>query len=321
MTINHVKHIQQTLDAYMTTAKADQHHRFNSWMHCFRFFKENHHQLQDEQVQDIAALHLGFYLASWGMMRGSTDLLQKDYRIHLKFIKTIAADPANAHYYQVKEHKSLTDYRTEDLLEIIDKTRECYREFLIEKKGMQVPMGISDTLVTKMLLGVFGNVPAYDRFVEKSLAWHGMDSRLHTNSLSQMIQFYNDHSDEFAPYVSDIYSPMKVLDMYFWQTGKMVLEGKFPKSAVKKTRSKEGQTEKVRRYLIEILRAEKENDVAFVELRSGDIHKKLAMKNRLPSVCNAMTSVPGYQFEVVSSPAKGKGSNLIIRYLLNVKQK
>ncbi len=61
---------------------SDPHHSFNSWKHCFNYFKENHSRLNEEDVLDIAALHLGFYLASWGMMRGSRDLLQKDYKIH-----------------------------------------------------------------------------------------------------------------------------------------------------------------------------------------------------------------------------------------------
>ena len=35
------------------------------------------------------ALHLGFYLASWGMYRGSTGLLQKDYQIHIEAVSII----------------------------------------------------------------------------------------------------------------------------------------------------------------------------------------------------------------------------------------
>lgn len=71
--------IKEVLALNIQPTLTDPHHRFNSWKHCYHFFKENHARLNEEAIQDTAALHLRFYLTSWGMMRGSTDLLQKDY--------------------------------------------------------------------------------------------------------------------------------------------------------------------------------------------------------------------------------------------------
>ena len=45
--------------------------------------------LLTEEKIDFLSLHLGFYLASWGMMRGSTELLDKDYKIHIPAVKVI----------------------------------------------------------------------------------------------------------------------------------------------------------------------------------------------------------------------------------------
>lgn len=35
------------------------------------------------------SLQLAFYLASWGMYRGSSFLLQKDYRVHIPVVKEL----------------------------------------------------------------------------------------------------------------------------------------------------------------------------------------------------------------------------------------
>ncbi len=45
--------------------------------------------INDEETIDMLALHLGFYLASWGMYRGSSFLLQKDYKVHVPIVKII----------------------------------------------------------------------------------------------------------------------------------------------------------------------------------------------------------------------------------------
>ena len=57
----------------------DKYHRYKSWEHCYRYFKKNKNK---ELNYDYAALQLAFYLASWGMYRGSSILLWKDYKIH-----------------------------------------------------------------------------------------------------------------------------------------------------------------------------------------------------------------------------------------------
>jgi hypothetical protein len=41
----------------------------------------------------MSCLQLGFYLASWGMMRGSGDLLQRSVRELAPVVDQIAAEP------------------------------------------------------------------------------------------------------------------------------------------------------------------------------------------------------------------------------------
>ena len=68
---------------YLDNMKVDSNHRFKSWEHCYKAFGNQ------TKEDDELALHLAFYLASWGMYRGSSFLLQKDYRIHIPVIEEL----------------------------------------------------------------------------------------------------------------------------------------------------------------------------------------------------------------------------------------
>jgi hypothetical protein len=49
-------------------AEAGEHGRYLSWDHCYGYFQRNSPEIIAAD-RDHAALHLGFYLASWGMYR------------------------------------------------------------------------------------------------------------------------------------------------------------------------------------------------------------------------------------------------------------
>ena len=67
--------------------KADENGRYRSWEHCYsHFIKARGSQEVD---YDYLSLQLAFYLASWGMYRGSSFLLQKDYKVHIPVVKEL----------------------------------------------------------------------------------------------------------------------------------------------------------------------------------------------------------------------------------------
>ncbi len=82
--------ISQKIRDYHGDLAGDEHHRYRSWEHCYRYFQRNPPTELANQ-RDHAALQLGFYLASWGMYRGSTFLLQYAYTAHLGVIDCLAA--------------------------------------------------------------------------------------------------------------------------------------------------------------------------------------------------------------------------------------
>ena len=61
------------------------------------------------------------------------------------------------------------------------------QDMIIESFGRE--NNPSDTLVTKILLGVFGNVPAFDRFFRKGFAVHSFGRK----SLRVIAKFYEEN--------------------------------------------------------------------------------------------------------------------------------
>jgi len=133
-----------------------------SFDYCFNYFQRFREEgrLNDlktpEQVQE-SCIQLGFYLASWGMYRGRAYLLQKSAKILEPIIGLIADQPPS--FWEIDVHS----YSPENIQRLLDFKREIVS--LREHKGA------SDTLVTKIMLGVFGNVPAFDTYFSKGFGY------------------------------------------------------------------------------------------------------------------------------------------------------
>ena len=220
--------------------------RYRSWEWCYSAFKQNKEKYKkaktDEEkmiIVDHLSLHLGFYLASWGMYRGSSFLLQRDYKAHIKAVKYILEADCEKLWEYVPEEKcdgKKSDcnnylFGKEGLYERIrssydDKT-DSFMEYDLESGGaLDIA---SDTLVTKILMGTMGCVPAFDRFLKKGISWlkeyHGY------KNITQSIE--NDGAtfevlEEIAIKYKDylkidgnetLYPVMKCLDMFLWQVG------------------------------------------------------------------------------------------------------
>jgi len=73
-----------------------------------------------------------------------------------------------------------------------------------------------------------------------------------------------------------------------------------------------------RSALIQIFKDSQQNGLSFVEVRSGDLHKNLGgypgPNHRMPICCSVMRSVLDSEDIIVTSPLKGNGANLVIRY-------
>lgn len=191
------------------------HHRYRSWEHCFGYF----HRLKPVEIandRDHAALQLGFYLASWGMYLGSGFLLQHAYTIHLGVIDRIVAPKFSKLWEQefgAGEHESAL---VPLILEAFAAIRGAY--------GDLTP---TPTLVTKILLGTFGCLPACDTYFVKGFKSAGFQySYPNANFVQRVLRFCRDVDAELREEQQEIgktdrihYPLMKPIDMYFWQIG------------------------------------------------------------------------------------------------------
>lgn len=79
--------IIQSSTSFYNDLKQDKNGRYRSWEHCYSNFC--HARERDEVDYDYLSLQLAFYLASWGMYRGSSFLLQKDYKVHIPVVEEL----------------------------------------------------------------------------------------------------------------------------------------------------------------------------------------------------------------------------------------
>ena len=191
-------------------------HRFRSWEYCYRYFQWlKIHPASFEEVADVACLHLGFYLASWGMYRGSSFLLRKSFQIHKRPIRELLKRKYDA-LWQVDIGTLSKPKIIKTIFELAKALRKLY------------PKEITDTLLTKILLGTVGCTPAYDRLFKLGCKKRKVRpfSNFNERSLKAFIQFFQVNAEVFTSinnsikYKSGIfYPPMKLIDMFFWSVG------------------------------------------------------------------------------------------------------
>lgn len=223
------KEIKKNIDSFedgLFYAKDEGRHplaRYASFDYCFNYFQERYKNgkiktIADPKNMQLSCLQLGFYLASWGMYRGSTFLLQKSVKIFENLIKYIASDECDVWGIDVDKYMD----------ENINKLIECGKK-IKEKLDVHETKKATDTLITKIMLGVFGNTPAFDGYFRPG-------SNLGTfnkHSLEQVHNFYKKHSKIINDEATRIktfeyhsgetssrsYTKAKIIDMIFFIEG------------------------------------------------------------------------------------------------------
>lgn len=207
--------------------KNDKSGRYRSWEHCYGHFMKARHQTDPDY--DYLSLHLAFYLASWGMYRGSSFLLQKDYRIHIPVVQKLL----NSKYGSLAGIECV-EYRKPEirgLLEEINFFLEQYYDNVrrqvwgLEKEG-KPKNKLSDTLITKILMGTLGCVPAYDRYFIAGIKNQKVSTgQYNIQSILKLVDFYEANKEQLKSTLAGLkvdglpYPQMKLLDMGFWQIG------------------------------------------------------------------------------------------------------
>ena len=159
------------------------------------------------------------------MYRGSCFIFQKDYKVHTPIVEKVLKPE-----YDCLFGLACTDVRNSDvraqLMELSADIADYFDPIREEVKGRVVEYPVSPVLITKILLGTLGCVPAYDTFFEKGVRHLGLKERNYNeDSLLELADFYEAHNDRLEEArrgmrTDDlIYPQMKVLDMGLWQVG------------------------------------------------------------------------------------------------------
>lgn len=210
--------IKSVILDYYDLVASEEHHRYKSWEHCYEYFKNCPDIISDEW-KETAQLHLAFYLASWGMYRGSSFLLQRDYKIH-QYAVTIMLEKK---YGVLWNEMSFRNLRM--LEEVRDRVIDAYVQNVTIINGERININITDTLITKILLGVYGCVPAYDRYLKYGMKYFGITGSFTIKSMVELLSFiecFKEQFDEMKLITESnglTYTNMKLLDMFFWQIG------------------------------------------------------------------------------------------------------
>lgn len=229
--MDNVDRVIEAANKYYKQLRDDKNARFRSWEHCYKCF----HDARDKVAvdYDYLCLQLAFYLASWGMYRGSSFLLQKDYKVHEPVVKELLDSKYNCLFGL--ECKMLKNNEVQEKLQELesfmkDKYKEIrkdvYERMRKDTKKEGAKNELSTVLITKILMGTFGCVPAYDRFfidgvTELSVA----TGKYSKESRQSLADFYEKNREKLEAAKNNMkvydlpYPQMKLLDMAFWQIG------------------------------------------------------------------------------------------------------
>lgn len=201
--------------------------RYASFDYCYRYFLTSSSKQLRADIEK-SCLVLGFYLASWGMLRASSFLLNKSIKYYEPLIRYIAS--LDKDVWQI----DVNNYDEANIKRIICIYKDI-KERIIEN-------GNSDlTLITKVMLGVFGCVPAFDENFGSAFRDIFKDSesqgkgfrRVSPNSLNLIKKFYEDNKEVIdgladTTFVTDFntgkksgikYTKAKIIDMYGFTYG------------------------------------------------------------------------------------------------------
>ena len=234
--------------------------RYHSWNHCRRVFRRVAYnrnpdssclpKLTDCQCpvcgddcqgmncrlcDNNLALNLMTYLASWGMYRGSSFLREYDYTIHIGAVKILMDKKylplfnPNLCYTNSATYIDLTS-------DVFCEIWDYYEKYAnLTRTGRGNNKHVSDTLITKILMGVYGCMPAYDRYFKSAMSAYGKTQSVNKNNiksvLAELVNIAKDLEPQITPILNSatldwdkcgLYTPMKIIDMAFWEIGKRI---------------------------------------------------------------------------------------------------
>ena len=183
-----------------------------SWNLCYEEFyniRQQKIEIIDEKTTADLARELAAYLASFGMYRNSI-LLDVNYRFYERFIPILFMDDYLCLDNDPSEHIDIILKLFSHIKETLESIREEY--------GLD--RNVTDTLVSKIILGVYGCVVAYDTKVIASLKAMKKYREMHTGfcepSVIELYDFYKEMDIHSYFKGEEMLTPMREMDIVLW---------------------------------------------------------------------------------------------------------
>jgi hypothetical protein len=163
--------------------------RYTSFDYCFNYFQHfkrtgRLHEIASIENIEKSCLHLGFFLASWGMFRMSGKLGRninaKHFQPLLKEVSRWSGQHDSARIWDI----DVPDYADPEIREFLF-GRYQQIKCLVHVRGQKTYR----TLATKIMLGIFGCVPAFDSYFTGTFGF----SKFRPNALLKIHSFFWQH--------------------------------------------------------------------------------------------------------------------------------
>ncbi len=212
--------LNEQVSKFVELYRNDNNGRYKSYDHCRRSFVDYR---KDLSKRDYLTLQLYAYLGSWGMFRNSF-LQQKDYLFSRPVVDILCKDEYDCLYnYNPFEVDNRDNHKL--IIKLSKEISNYYigKTYYDDKHRKQKRINnVTDTLISKIILGSIGCTVAYDRYVKSGLRNEGLSSTITYKSLKQLDDIAKANDDEIREILNglnELYTPAKVLDMYFFEKG------------------------------------------------------------------------------------------------------
>ncbi len=202
------KLITQRYNAFMIKRKTAEE-RYSSFDLCYGYFINNKGNLVGANME-TSCLQLWAFLSSWGMVARGNAMQGKSYASLEDVIQFIND---NQKYYLSKI----------DSNNYVDEMTALYFGL---KKVLNLTQASQKTIITKIMLGVYACIPAFDQYVCETLGTSTIGD-LSQRNIQSIVSIYNNHKQQIdslaattpvipfnGSYINGLhYSPAKIIDM------------------------------------------------------------------------------------------------------------
>lgn len=196
--------------------------KYKKWEDCYRKFKMACEVGIDKEGLSNA---LADYLLCFGMGRNGKKTFLED-RVMLYPVVEFLFSDENKFLFALTPREILED--CEVVLRICETSR-CIRKLL----KAEVDYEVTNTMVTKMLMGVYGTIPAFDRFLcaSANCTQVAADRNFPVKHILRLAKFYLDNErDYFKVAIRNLgfsatlkdYPEMRLVDIVMWQEGALL---------------------------------------------------------------------------------------------------